>query len=120
MKRVIKLKAYVKPKCDCENHYLELCQSFEEDTIVYHRLCCKCGKWWTFSETTKIKYGDREEVACYNILGEPMMTLWNIPKHVYKENVLICDDGRGRRDIYEVNRDGTLGKLIKSEKIQRW
>lgn len=47
MRKRIKIKAHIKPKCDCENHYLELCNFFDGLNGTYFRKCTKCGKTWT-------------------------------------------------------------------------
>ena len=52
MRKRIKLKAHVKPKCDCENHYLELCTVFDGFENTYFRKCTKCGKSWTNVQKT--------------------------------------------------------------------
>ena len=47
----IKIKAKIKPKCDCENHYLELCTSFDGETYQYQRYCYKCHKTWNYTKS---------------------------------------------------------------------
>lgn len=118
MRKRIKIKAHVTPKCDCDKHYLELFHSADDSSITYKRFCYKCKTWWTYTEVTKTSYGSNECIA-YSILGEPIVH-FSYPRIERQHNTILFDDGRDRRDIYEVNRDGTLGKLIKSEKIQRW
>lgn len=41
-----KIRFNVKPKCNCEEHYLELCTSFDGEVFVYNRYCYKCGRTW--------------------------------------------------------------------------
>lgn len=42
-----------KNKCDCGNHYLELCTAFDGVIFTYQRCCTSCGKWWTATLRTK-------------------------------------------------------------------
>lgn len=114
MRKRIKLKAYVKPKCDCENHYLELLQSLNDNTTTYRRLCCKCGRWWTYTESLEFSQ-EKDETIVYNALGNPVARFVSLPRIIRKSNTILFDDGRGYTDIYEMRPDGTLGRLIKTE-----
>ena len=112
MAKRIKLKARTKSHCD-HSHYLELCQSLDGDNYTYLRYCTKCGQWWTCS--TQFVYAqEREEVTCYCLDGTKR-TLYVLPSIIQKHETIIFDDGRGHRDTYKMNADGTIGEIIRKE-----
>ena len=113
MRKRIKLKAHAKPHCD-HDHYLELCQSFDDKHSTFLRYCTKCGQWWTCS-TQFVYEQEREEITCYYLDGRKAYTLYTLPRVIQVNQTIIFDNGRGHRETYKMNADGTIGTLIKTE-----
>ena len=88
MKKV-KLKA--KRKCHCEEHYLELCTSFDGKDFIYKRFCYQCGKTWTYTERFTI----------------------SVPRTEVTENTIMFDDACQYCYVYTLNKDGTVGDLLR-------
>lgn len=109
----VQLKAKI--KCNCEEHYLELLQSFDGENAVYKRMCCKCGKWWMYTE--------RVEKEIVRIVGDKPI-LYIGTRSVYSTDGSIVDTyyqelmmpgsifyDRGYENLYIVDIDGTLKQI---------
>ena len=108
--RKIKLKAQVKPKCNCEDHCLELCTSFDGETFVYQRYCYKCGKWWTYSEHRPLHYTALSDADC-KPLASKLLTE-DTPHVFYGKNNIILYDGHGRYEMWSLCNNGCIGELL--------
>lgn len=115
MRKRIKLKAHVKPKCDCENHYLELCTVFDGFENTYFRKCTKCGKSWTEVEKTYELIEHTVETAT-DITGRTITLYKPVIRMAAENNGQFCvgeivADLSVANTLYYVNKDGTLSML---------
>lgn len=113
----VKLKA--RPKCHCDEHYLELCISFDGENFVYKRFCYKCGKSWTYTEC----FADKRSNASDSYITDSRVGIsyicdttgcrLSVPRTEITENTIMFDDGCQYCYVYKLNKDGTCGDLIK-------
>ena len=117
MRKRIKLKAHVKPKCDCENHYLELCTVFDGFENTYFRKCTKCGKSWTDVQKTyevceciteTVTSVDGHIITLYRPVIKQITDTVVLGKHIPGE--IVCNT-KVANQLYYVNKDGTLSML---------
>ena len=106
-----KIKLKVKPKCNCEDHYLELCTSFDGETYVYQRYCYKCGKWWNYTKCESLKDPSPYGICFTSMISTKLKKVY-VPRIIYTENMIIFDDRYGNYDVYEKMEDGCVGKRI--------
>ena len=105
MKKIKSINTIVKPKCDCENHYLELFSYFNGDVAAtYNRMCYKCGKWWTYTES----------------LGNTTMSEWCAYQQMRFEDVLTIKDYDGTKHFYHMGADGCINGPIAESNILKY
>ena len=112
--RKIKLKAQVKPKCNCEDHYLELCTSYDGETFTYQRYCYKCGKWWTYSEHRPLKYTVFSGIE-YKPLASKLLTE-NAPQVLYGKNYVLVYSDLRNYEIWSLDGARCIKELIYSRR----
>lgn len=108
----VQLKAKV--KCDCEEHYLELLQSFDGEIAVYKRMCCKCGKWWTYTTSVEIPRRISGDRPILYIGTRPIYATDGSVVDTYYQELMMPGSifyDRGHGDLYIVNIDGTLKQI---------
>ena len=115
----IKIKAKIKPKCDCENHYLELCTSFDGETYQYQRYCYKCHKTWNYTKSlvekcsnacdSYITDGGANRSYIYDTYGGSIA----VPRMEVMKGAVMFDNGCNFCYVYKLNKDGTCGDLIR-------
>ena len=115
----IKLKAKIKPKCDCENHYLELCTSFDGETYQYKRYCYKCHKAWNYMKRLVEKRSNAcdsyitDGGASHSYIHDTYGGSIAVPRMEVMEGTMMFDDGCKYCYVYKLNKNGTCGDLIR-------
>lgn len=93
--------------CNCQDHYLELFQSFNDDGDTYNRMCYKCGKWWTHTVCKeKPSLPIIPKIYVCSSADLPLNRQW---RH---GEILMVDDGYGVSTIYAMNADGTIATKL--------
>jgi hypothetical protein len=117
MRKRIKLKAHVKSKCDCENHYLELCTFFDSLEKTYFKKCTKCGKVWTDVQKTyevceynteTVKTIDGRIITLYRPVIKQVTDTMTPGKHIPGE--IVCNT-KVANQLFYVKPDGTLSMI---------